>query len=126
MWGPAGFQTKQEAYAESPGWQRTVVYFDKSRIEITNPSGDKNSQWFITNGLLTKELITGQMQVGDSSFETRSPAQIPVAGDPDDTNGPTYASFSGLLGKPAHNVGDQLTDTVDRNGNIGTNGPGGV
>jgi hypothetical protein len=126
IWGPTGFDTKQEAYAESPGGQRTVEYFDKSRMEITNPNGDRNSQWFVTNGLLTKELITGQMQVGDSKFESRSPANIPVAGDPDDTNGPTYATFAGLLSKSAHNVGDQLAETIDKSGNIGTNGPGGV
>jgi hypothetical protein len=125
-WGPTGFATTQEAYAESPGGQRIVEYFDKSRMEITNPNGDRNSQWFVTNSLLTKELITGQMQVGDSKFESHSPANIPVAGDPDDTNGPTYATFASLLSKPAHNVGDQLAETIDKNGNIGTSGPGGV
>jgi hypothetical protein len=126
IWGPEAFDSRAEAYAESPGGQRQVVYFDKSRMEMTNPNGVRNSQWFITNGLLAKELISGQMQVGDAKFENRTPAQIPVAGDPNDTNGPTYAAFAGLLGRPARNVGDELTETVDRNGNVGTGGPGGV
>jgi beta-lactamase superfamily II metal-dependent hydrolase len=126
IWGPAGFDSRQEAYAESPGGQRTVEYFDKSRMEITNPNGDRGSQWFVTNGLLTKELITGQMQVGDAQFEGRSPAQIPVAGDPDDRDGPTYASFSGLLGKPARSIGSIINETLARNGDVGGGGPGGV
>lgn len=123
MWGPTVFETKQEPYAEAPGGQRTVEYFDKSRMEVNNPSGDRTSQWFVTNGLLTKELITGQVQTGDNRFENRSPALVPVAGDPDDTNGPTYASFAGLLDKPAHSAGEQLTETVDKYGNVGAGGP---
>jgi hypothetical protein len=121
MWGPAGFDSRSEAYAESPGGQRQVFYFDKSRMEITNPNGDQNSQWFVTNGLLTKELVTGQMQVGDAQFETRAPADIPVAGDPDDTNGPTYATFGKLLAGVGPRSGG-VSDTVDRAGNAGQNG----
>src|SRR5690606_35166227 len=38
MWGPkANTEALSEPYAESPGGQRTVQYFDKARMEITNP-----------------------------------------------------------------------------------------
>ncbi|HUZ03002.1 MAG TPA: hypothetical protein VMU89_21880, partial [Thermomicrobiaceae bacterium] len=65
MWGPtADSPALQEPYAESPGGQREVQYFDKSRMEITHPNGDPNSIWYVTNGLLAEELITGRMQLG--------------------------------------------------------------
>lgn len=44
MWGPDAFtQATPESYAESPGSQRTVQYFDKTRMEITNPAADPDS-----------------------------------------------------------------------------------
>jgi hypothetical protein len=111
MWGPAAFFTGQEPYAQSPSGSRLVQYFDKSRMEITDPNGDSSSDWFVTNGLLVNELITGQMQLGDSTFELREPANIPVAGDP--TNPwPTYASLGRLLGIPAPDSTGQYVTTV--------------
>jgi hypothetical protein len=121
MWGPESFATTQEAYAESPGGQRTVSYFDKSRMEVTNPNGDRNSQWFVTNGLLAKELITGKMQVGDNAFEDKWSAEIPVAGDPDDTNGATYATLGKVLAPVAERKA-AVMETIDRAGKVGQNG----
>ncbi|MCL5257171.1 MAG: peptidase domain-containing protein [Chloroflexi bacterium] len=126
MWGPGSFDTRQEQYDQAAGGSRLVTYFDKSRMEINNPYGDRSSQWFVTNGLLAKELISGQLQKGDANFEARSPAQIPVAGDPDDPNGPTYATFAGLLSRTPHAAGEQLTEIVDRSGQVGAGGPAGV
>jgi len=51
-WGPESFYSNYEPYAEGLGGQHLVTYFDKSRMEINNPSGDRNAQWFVTNGLL--------------------------------------------------------------------------
>jgi hypothetical protein len=94
MWGPApiteGFH---EWYIEAPEEWRLVQYFDKSRMEITNPSGNTSSDWYVTNGLLATEMITGRMQFGDSYHVQFEPAQVPVAGDTDDHYGPTYATF---------------------------------
>jgi len=119
IWGPAPFTAAMwEPYAESPDELRQVQYFDKSRMEITQPGGDQSSIWYVTNGLIAKELITGEMQLGDNEFETRTAANVNVAGDPDDSNGPTYASFSGLLNAPATNVGATLTNRVNRNGSV--------
>lgn len=108
-----------EPYAESPGGTRLVQYFDKSRMEITNPDGDPSSQWYVTNGLLVIELMTGQMQVGDSIFVTRSPAAMNVAGDADDPTGPTYAGLATLRGAQAASTdGVLLTQRVDRAGHV--------
>ena len=106
MWGPAAFSAgMSEDYAESPGGKRTVQYFDRSRMEISNPDGDQSSPWYVTNGLLVVELVTGQMQVGNNTFIDRSPAQVNVAGDADDPNGPTYATFGSL--RDATALGDE-------------------
>jgi hypothetical protein len=117
MWGPAAFTSGlSEDYAESPGGKRTVQYFDKSRMEITNPDGDQSSVWYVTNGLLVMELVTGQMQVGNNAFIDRGPAQVNVAGDADDTAGPTYATFGSLRNLAALSEGAIITQRVDRAG----------
>ena len=120
-WGPKIIVDTglSEPYAEAPGGRRLVQYFDKSRMEITNPAGDPTSQWFVTNGLLATELVTGRRQMGDASFEERDPADIPVAGDPDDTSGPLYSTFTDLLGVPPAGVGSTITQTLDRAGTTG-------
>jgi hypothetical protein len=70
-----------------------VQYFDKSRMEINNPKLDSADRWFVTNGLLTVELISGRLQLGNTRFDDRKPAEVNIASDPDDANAPTYASF---------------------------------
>ncbi|MGI8588276.1 MAG: lamin tail domain-containing protein [Chloroflexia bacterium] len=99
-WGPAPGAAKQESYAEGVNGVRVVQYFDKGRMEINNPNGDRGAPFFVTGGLLTVELISGLLQTGDSRFEARSPANIPIAGDRDDTSAPTYASFAGVSSLP--------------------------
>jgi hypothetical protein len=64
--------------------KRTVQYFDKGRMELTNGT--------VTNGLLAKELITGQLQTGDTTFEPRPLPHVAIAGDLDARN-PSYATF---------------------------------
>jgi len=120
MWGPEPFTTPlREPYADAPGGTRLVQYFDKSRMEITDPALDRSSPWYVTNGLLAKELITGQLQLGDATFEPHPPAQVNVAGDPDDPTAPTYATFGSLLATPPLPVGTLVTQTLDRSGTVG-------
>ncbi|NWJ95622.1 MAG: hypothetical protein HXX20_07550 [Chloroflexi bacterium] len=93
LWGDAPFASQQELYDEASG-NRLVQYFDKSRMELTNPLADKNNPYFVTNGLLTKELVSGQMQVGDNRYLEGVAADIPVAGDSEgNPDCPTYATF---------------------------------
>src|SRR3546814_3493255 len=43
MWGQEAFTgAVYEEYAESPSGQRLVQYFDKARMEITDPAADEN------------------------------------------------------------------------------------
>ena len=95
MWGPEPITpVMPEPYAESPGEMRQVQYFDKGRMEITQPqAGDPDSIWYVTTGLLAVELVTGNMQTGDHESVQRLPAEFNIAGDQGFVNGPTYASF---------------------------------
>lgn len=85
FWGPSATEALMEPYAEAPGGQRLVQYLDKGRMELTNPATS-----VVTNGLLAKELVTGDQQIGDAAYTHRDPPAIPIAGDPNGA-GPTYA-----------------------------------
>jgi hypothetical protein len=117
MWGPeANTGLLNEPF---DGGQRTVQYFDKSRMEINDPTGDPASLWYVTNGLLVKELVTGHLQTGPDRFEPHDPATVNVSGDPSDPNAPTYASFASRLASPPLPTGSTITQTLDREGNVG-------
>src|SRR5262245_57227285 len=48
-WGPAPISDLvRENYVEAPEGKRVVQYFDKSRMEINDPTADPNSQWYVT------------------------------------------------------------------------------
>jgi hypothetical protein len=119
LWGPNIIAATVEPYAESPGGLRLVLYFDKTRMEITYPDGDQSSPYYVTNGLLAKELMSGDLQTGDNSFQSRGAAQVGVAGDPDDSQGPTYATLGKLLSPVQAANKTSISDTVDRSGNVG-------
>ena len=118
LWGPYSFDLRAEPYVDAENGLRLVAYFDKSRMEVTDPYGDRSSEWFVTNGLLVNELISGRMQVGDDAFETREPAEIPVAGDPVNNEGPTYASFAELLDSEGYDEGEFIDQTLERDGSV--------
>ncbi len=123
MWGdkPTGRLTALEPY---DGKLRQVQYHDKSRMEVTNPNGDRSSLFFVTNGLLVKELISGQVQLGDAIFDSRTPAQVSVAGDPENPNAPTYASFQNIASlnndrRVPNRTNQNVTASLSRNGTVG-------
>lgn len=101
FWGPLALAKdgQQESYKEAAGGKRLVQYFDKGRMELTNGS--------VTNGLLATEIVKGQIQTGDATFQPGVPPTIPVAGDPDNV-GPTYATLA-TKGKPLFDAAPQQT-----------------
>ncbi len=119
LWGPTDNGTTTEPYAEAPDGNRHVSYYDKSRMEITHPDDDRNAVWYVTNGLLAWELITGQLQLGDTLFVPGDPSAIPIAGDADDSTGPRYVSFQPLLTAPPLANGSIVTQTIDATGAVG-------
>lgn len=122
-WGPAPIsELVREPFAEGVEGKRAVQYFDKSRMEINDPTADSNSQWYVTNGLLPVELITGRMQTGYSGFEFRGPAKISAIGDPG--NFPTYADLlpvyqaAGTAGPNPGDVGKPATGYLNPGGAV--------
>lgn len=128
LWGPDVFSDRQEPFAESPEGKRQVDYFDKGRMEITNPEGDRSSEWFVTSGLLVRDMILGAAQMGEKTFEPSQPAQVVLAGDPLIVNpdAPTYASLNHLAAitdgrRSPNRKGQAVQETLDRAGNRGMN-----
>lgn len=126
-WGPEVMTARQEPYDGSPGGTRTVYYFDKSRMEINNPNGDRTSPWFITNGLLVREMIAGQIQVGAQAYAPLPPPALPLAGEAANSSAATYAALAGVASlEPGANaarsqVGGDITMTLDNTGAVASN-----
>ncbi|NJN18439.1 MAG: hypothetical protein HC822_20395 [Oscillochloris sp.] len=120
-WGPAPIsEAMRESYAEGIDGKRTVQYFDKSRMEINDPTANPNTQWYVTNGLLPIELMTGRMQTGDGRFEYRGPARISAIGDPG--NFPAYADLLPLYQSPGtvnpNDIGKPATGFLNPDGSV--------
>ncbi|HMA37509.1 MAG TPA: sialidase family protein [Chloroflexia bacterium] len=114
LWGPAPFAAGHEPYAQGVNGQRLVQYFDKSRMEINNPDTDRAQKWYVTNGLLVVEMMTGQVQLGDSQYSGQgyAPNPLPVAGDPGSPEAPTYATLARVASLHGDNRAPDLTGSV--------------
>ncbi|HEX2910076.1 MAG TPA: glycoside hydrolase family 172 protein [Chloroflexia bacterium] len=100
-WGPpvpGSATVSAEPYEKGT---RKVQYFDKARMEINQPGGNPGNLYYVTTGLLVKELVTGQRQDGNNSFTQLKPSALQVAGDFNGAGAnaiaPTYASFQKLV-----------------------------
>ncbi len=122
LWGPQPNLSRNESYEQAIGGSRKVVYFDKARMELTNPSSER-----VTNGLLVTEMTTGRVQTGDNRFEALGPASVPVAGDSNESgqndNSPTYTSFKGLVeaGPGFDATGYAVTASLSKAGQLSRN-----
>jgi hypothetical protein len=98
-------------------------------MEITQPGADPANPWYVTNGLLVAEMVSGRIQTGDGpeQFHQREPAAIPVAGNSGDNPlGPTYASFTRRLNESAPSrQGAQADERLSRDGKV-TPAPAGL
>jgi hypothetical protein len=124
IWGPSPYtEGMWEPYAESPGGQRWVQYFDKSRMELNDPGIVDPSIWVVTQGLLALEMMRGRVQIGDHTFEDHpdGPSTENVAGDVVPNNGPSYATMGGVIQANAAAEGTIITQTIDHTGAIGVN-----
>ncbi|NWJ47364.1 MAG: DUF2961 domain-containing protein [Chloroflexi bacterium] len=126
-WGPEYFTDKavySEAYNQG---NRQVQYFDKARMEI-NSNAKPGDLFYVTTGLLVKELVTGMRQDGDTTFTPYPPSNIQVAGDPNDNGlnaiAPTYASFrkvitfNGTENSAPNRVSAIISENIDRSGTV--------
>lgn len=130
-WGPNPWFDYKEYYRQSPNGLRQVQYFDKARMEINDPA--RPGRDGVTNGLLTVEMVSGRVKMGDGlgpeDNPERGPAAVPIAGDPlvnGNTIAPTYASFRGIATvdngyTDPDRTGQRTGTTLDRSGNRANN-----
>ncbi len=127
-WGPGPWFDYAEFYRHGEQGLRTVQYFDKARMELNHPEDRSGWQQGVTNGLLVKELVSGRMQLGDNPYDVdeRSPADVPVAGNPRSANpnAPGYGAFAGVTTvdngyRDPNRIGQRINTTIDRGGNLG-------
>ena len=124
VWGPVSFAAAQEAYAQGRRGLRDVQYFDKARMEINDPSADLAGRFYVTNGLLVVELVSGRIQTGNNEFEApRPPAQVPVAGDANSPDALTYASLAPVTSlngdrRAQDRTGQPVTAVLNRAGAV--------
>ncbi len=97
--------------------RRLVQYFDKGRMELGADGAT------VTSGLLVREMIAGQIQVGDTQFLPRSPAAISVAGDPDNTF-PLYRDLTNAALPPAPPVGAPVRSVLNPDGSTASTAAG--
>jgi hypothetical protein len=135
FWGPEVRAQRFEPYVDSPDQQREVRYYDKSRMEINNPAGDPSNIYYVTNGLLTVELVTGRLKRGDAAdaFEQHQPASQLVAGDPENNPGtPAYAAFAphvttdGVSNRATDRTGQPVTAFMSGTGQLSASDSRGV
>jgi hypothetical protein len=130
LWGPQVYEASERYTEKYNNADRKVQYFQKARMEINNPKGDANDPYYVTTGLLVKELVTGLQQNGDTLFEQKEPSSVPIAGDPDlnnsNPNAPTYASFRNVVTFAGNEntspdlTGKSISQIIDKSGK-GTN-----
>jgi hypothetical protein len=116
-----------EPYQESPDGARAVFYFDKARMEISDPNKNPNGTWYVTAGLLVRDLIAGQVQVGKDAYVPSAPANVPVTGDiVNNPLSPTYASLAPLASignsiatnKSPNHAGQSVTSLLKADGTV--------
>lgn len=121
LWGPldqgAGVISFLEPYREAPNGWRTVTYYDKARMEVTKASNvlPNPDPYYITNGLLVREMVTGQVQVGDNTFVSKPAAKIYAAGDLASNNStPTFADYAPLQSRNDNSNGKTINQFFDQ------------
>jgi hypothetical protein len=122
VWGAQGFAFLDEPYQESLDHARLVQYFDKGRMEITFVNADHTSPYYVTNGLLVRDMVAGIVQEGNNQFTKLVPSTISVAGDLINI-GPTYNSFRQVASLSQNNqapkrTGAVVKETINREGRI--------
>ena len=129
-WGPQPWFDYLEVYQQSPNGLRVVQYFDKARMEFVDPFSTSGPRGEVTNGLLTVELVSGRMKLGDGigpdQNQQRDPSELNVAGEAGSSSnpGPTYASFRNIATidngyRDPNKRGQRVGTTFARDGQLG-------
>lgn len=131
LWGPHAIAAGVEYSEDSPSLRRTMVYFDKARLDILDPGASPDSDWYVTGALLVAQMLAGEIPFGEDTVAERGSPHIPVVGDPDQPGALTYAALGPLAsidGKalqsgdavaiPQSLVGQEISDLLHGNGQV--------
>lgn len=118
LWGPSSFAEQREPYGEGEGGERLVRYYDKARMEITRPASDPAAAGYVTNGLLVRELIGGELQLSDTLFRRHRPGTVAVVGDANQRGAVTYADLAAIASwrgdnRAADRTGQPITERFE-------------
>ncbi|MFW6074770.1 MAG: transglycosylase SLT domain-containing protein [Chloroflexota bacterium] len=94
LFGPEPVATSYEHYPQSQTGYRTIVYYDKGRLEISNTEAAEGSLWAVSGGLLVSEMLSGYVQLGEREFARRELPEVPLVGDDEQDNPVTYADLA--------------------------------
>ena len=94
LWGPRPITTSTEFYPDSSSGLRTLVYFDKGRLDVLDPEASTSDEWYAVGGRLVAEMLAGSVQLGDSFFVKRATPAIPLTGDFDQPLPVTYQTLA--------------------------------
>lgn len=128
VWGPRAIAQSTEYYEASPGGTRTLVYFDKGRLDILDESANRTSPWYATGALLVAEMLSGEINIGGENTVPRDVPEIAVAGDAGHENAVTYATLAPYSAvaddaEPVEQaVGSEVLATLNAAGEIDPNG----
>src|SRR5687767_13724528 len=90
-------------------------------MKFDDPRCGRASRWFVSTGMLIIETRSGMTPLGERAFLQQGPANVRIAGDPNDTNAPTYSSLGGVTAQlPGDRSGQIPAETIDRAGRVGT------
>ncbi|HUG16951.1 MAG TPA: hypothetical protein VMM78_18225 [Thermomicrobiales bacterium] len=107
LWGSEPLVSLVEPFTGAPGNRRLVQYFDRGRMEIdTEGAASSGAERRVTQGLLVRELATGNVQIGYDAFVQGAPAALPIFGTAVASVREmllTYADFSHIVNTRAEN-----------------------
>ncbi|HQX63140.1 MAG TPA: hypothetical protein PK593_06740, partial [Thermomicrobiales bacterium] len=96
LWGEKPLAIAVEYQHDSPTGLRSMVYYDKGRLDIPDPSKDQSNPWYVVPASLVREMLTGEIPFGDNVDVQRGKATIPVVGDAAQPQALTYATLAPL------------------------------
>jgi hypothetical protein len=125
VWGPRAWDERYEPFKDGPGGSRFVRYFDKARMEVSDPQANPDSPWYVTNGLLVVEMVRGRVQFANDPalsdcpyFRSgECPAIVQVAGDIDlqgASTAPSYQDFGPYLAGVEARIGARVGMALTR------------
>lgn len=96
LWGEKPLAISVEYQQDSPTGLRSMVYYDKGRLDIPDPSEDPSNPWYVVPASLVREMLTGEIPFGADVEVKRGRATIPVVGDAAQPQALTYATLAPL------------------------------